>query len=162
MEVLKDQIDIFGVLDKEVKVEKKVVLKSVNKSHKNKSERNSETEVLEGQITAFELFEDEKEEAISNFTDGQLKTIEQLKTEKEWVEYSLYGSGRAILITKENNIKIVPQADTTKKFTFKERHRSYIISLDGNIELIGIGVTKWNDPVKTVKKENENDYKKKI
>ena len=152
MEVLKDQIDIFGVLDKEVKVEKKVVLKSVNKSHKNKSERNSETEVLEGQITAFELFEDEKEEAIGNFTDGQLKTIEQLKTEKEWVEYSLYGSGRAILITKENNIKIVPQTDITKKFTFKERYRSYIISLDGNIELIGIGVTKWNDPVKTVKK----------
>lgn len=157
MEVLKDQIDIFEVLDKEVKVEKKVVLKSVNKAHKNRSERNSETEVLEGQITAFELVEVEEKEVISNFTDGQLKTIEQLKSEKDWIEYSLYGSGRAILITKENNIKIIPRGDTTKKFTFREKHRSYIISLDGSIYLIGIGITKWNDPIKTIKKDNENE-----
>lgn len=156
MEVLKDQIDIFGVLDKEVKVEKKSVLDKGSKIHKNKSERNNETEVLEGQITAFELVEVEEKEAISNFTDGQLKTIEQLKSEKDWIEYSLYESGRVILITKENNIKIIPQADTTKKFTFKERYRSYMISLDGNIELIGIGITNWNDPVKTVKKEMNN------
>lgn len=97
MEVLRDQIDIFALIGEEVTGEKMVTLEKPKKINKKKSEKNNELEVLEGQITAFELVETEEKEAISNFTDGQLKTIQKLKEEKEWIEYSLYESGKVLL-----------------------------------------------------------------
>ncbi|WP_332833460.1 hypothetical protein [Clostridium perfringens] len=86
MEVLQGQIDVFdflGDIRKEiVKEEKKVI-------RKNKSSKSFETfENIEGQITAFDLVESQEEEVKVDFTKEQLETIEKLKEETEWIEYS--------------------------------------------------------------------------
>lgn len=99
MEVLQGQIDAFdflGDIKKEIVQEEKKVIR------KKKSSKSFETfENIEGQITAFDLVENQEEEVKVNFTKEQLETIEKLKEETEWIEYSLYKSGMVIFITRE-------------------------------------------------------------
>lgn len=148
MEVLQGQIDVFdflGDIKKEiVQGEKKVI-------RKKKSSKSFETfENIEGQITAFDLVENQEEEVKVNFTKEQLETIEKLKEETEWIEYSLYKSGMVIFITKENKIKVISQRNITSIFYIKDRYRSYFLKANGEVDSIGIGITKWKNPVKTM------------
>ena len=153
MEVLQGQIDVFdflGDIKKEIVQEEKKVIR------KKKSSKSFETfENIEGQITAFDLVENQEEEVKVNFTKEQLETIEKLKEETEWIEYSLYKSGMVIFITKENKIKVIPQRNITEIFYIKDRYRSYFLKANGEVDRIGIGITKWKNPVKTMVKEEE-------
>ncbi|MDH2334587.1 hypothetical protein [Clostridium perfringens] len=151
MEILEGQIDAFdflGDIRKEiVKEEKKVI-------RKNKSSKSFETfENIEGQITAFDLVESQEEEVKVDFTKEQLETIEKLKEETEWIEYSLYKSGTVIFITKENKIKVIPQRSITAIFYIKDRYRSYFLKVNGEVDRIGIGITKWKNPVEIITKK---------
>ncbi|MDG6888231.1 hypothetical protein Cp4436_00245 [Clostridium perfringens] len=159
MEVLQGQIDVFdflGDIKKEIVQEEKKVIR------KKKSSKSFETfENIEGQITAFDLVENQEEEVKVNFTKEQLETIEKLKEETEWIEYSLYKSGMVIFITKENKIKVIPQRNITSIFYIKDRYRSYFLKTNGEVDSIGIGITKWKNPVKTMVKEdfkNETNF----
>ena len=154
MEVLQGQIDVFdflGDIRKErVKEEKKVI-------RKNKSSKSFETfENIEGQITVFDLVESQEEEVKVDFTKEQLETIEKLKEETEWIEYSLYKSGTVIFITKENKIKVIPQRSITAIFCIKDRYRSYFLKANGEVDRIGIGITKWKNPVETINNIKED------
>ncbi|MDU7110690.1 MAG: hypothetical protein E6303_07780, partial [Clostridium perfringens] len=91
-----------------------------------------------GQITAFDLVENQEEEVKVNFTKEQLETIEKLKEETEWIEYSLYKSGMVIFITKENKIKVISQRNITSIFYIKDRYRSYFLKANGEVDSIGI------------------------
>ncbi|EOU2100312.1 hypothetical protein C6V92_05080 [Clostridium perfringens] len=148
MEVLQGQIDVFdflGDIKKEIVQEEKKVIR------KKKSSKSFETfENIEGQITAFDLVENQEEEVKVNFTKEQLETIEKLKEETEWIEYSLYKSGMVIFITKENKIKVISQRNITSIFYIKDRYRSYFLKANGEVDSIGIGITKWKNPVKTM------------
>lgn len=151
MEILEGQIDAFdflGDIRKEiVKEEKKVI-------RKNKSSKSFETfESIEGQITAFDLVESQEEEVKVDFTKEQLETIEKLKEETEWIEYSLYKSGTVIFITKENKIKVIPQRSIAAIFYIKDRYRSYFLKVNGEVDRIGIGITKWKNPVEIITKK---------
>lgn len=159
MEVLQGQIDAFdflGDIKKEIVQEEKKVIR------KKKSPKSIETfENIEGQITAFDLVESQEEEVKVDFTKEQLETIEKLKEETEWIEYSLYKSGMVIFITKENKIKVIPQRNITSIFYIKDRYRSYFLKTNGEVDRIGIGITKWKNPVKTMVKEdfkNETNF----
>lgn len=159
MEVLQGQIDAFdflGDIKKEIVQEEKKVIR------KKKSSKSFETfENIEGQITAFDLVESQEEEVKVYFTKEQLETIEKLKEETEWIEYSLYKSGMVIFITKENKIKVIPQRNITSIFYIKDRYRSYFLKTNGEVDRIGIGITKWKNPVKTMVKEdfkNETNF----
>ena len=142
------QIDVFdflGDIKKEIVQEEKKVIR------KKKSSKSFETfENIEGQITAFDLVENQEEEVKVNFTKEQLETIEKLKEETEWIEYSLYKSGMVIFITKENKIKVISQRNITSIFYIKDRYRSYFLKANGEVDSIGIGITKWKNPVKTM------------
>ncbi|AOY53844.1 hypothetical protein [Clostridium perfringens] len=159
MEVLQGQIDAFdflGDIKKEIVQEEKKVIR------KKKSSKSFETfENIEGQITVFDLVESQEEEVKVYFTKEQLETIEKLKEETEWIEYSLYKSGMVIFITKENKIKVIPQRNITSIFYIKDRYRSYFLKTNGEVDRIGIGITKWKNPVKTMVKEdfkNETNF----
>ncbi|PWX17700.1 hypothetical protein CYK65_14085 [Clostridium perfringens] len=154
MEVLQGQIDAFdflGDIKKEIVQEEKKVIR------KKKSSKSFETfENIEGQITAFDLVENQEEEVKVNFTKEQLETIEKLKEETEWIEYSLYKSGMVIFITKENKIKVIPQRNITSIFYIKDRYRSYFLKTNGEVDRIGIGITKWKNPVETINNIKED------
>ncbi|WP_283714761.1 hypothetical protein [Clostridium perfringens] len=154
MEVLQGQIDVFdflGDIKKEIVQEEKKVIR------KKKSSKSFETfENIEGQITAFDLVENQEEEVKVNFTKEQLETIEKLKEETEWIEYSLYKSGMVIFITKENKIKVIPQRNITSIFYIKDRYRSYFLKTNGEVDRIGIGITKWKNPVETINNIKED------
>ncbi|EJT6340382.1 hypothetical protein N2W42_001129 [Clostridium perfringens] len=154
MEVLQGQIDAFdflGDIKKEIVQEEKKVIR------KKKSSKSFETfENIEGQITAFDLVENQEEEVKVNFTKEQLETIEKLKEETEWIEYSLYKSGMVIFITKENKIKVIPQRNITSIFYIKDRYRSYFLKTNGEVDSIGIGITKWKNPVETINNIKED------
>ncbi|EOU2058389.1 hypothetical protein [Clostridium perfringens] len=154
MEVLQGQIDVFdflGDIKKEIVQEEKKVIR------KKKSSKSFETfENIEGQITAFDLVENQEEEVKVNFTKEQLETIEKLKEETEWIEYSLYKSGMVIFITKENKIKVIPQRNITSIFYIKDRYRSYFLKTNGEVDSIGIGITKWKNPVETINNIKED------
>lgn len=144
MEVLQGQIDVFdflGDIKKEIVQEEKKVIR------KKKSSKSFETfENIEGQITAFDLVENQEEEVKVNFTKEQLETIEKLKEETEWIEYSLYKSGMVIFITRE----------ILHQFYIKDRYRSYFLKTNGEVDRIGIGITKWKNPVETINNIKED------
>lgn len=152
MEVLEGQVSAFDFVE-DVKRE---VIKKENKIIKKKVTKNlEEVKNIEGQASIFDLVQEPKEEIKIDFTREQLETIENLKKEKEWIEYSLYKSGTVIFITKEDKINVIPQEDISKVFYIKDRYRSYFIKKNGEVDVIGIGITRWENLVKTIVKEEE-------
>lgn len=143
MEVLQGQMSAFDFVEdvkrEEIKKENKIVKKKVTKSLEIKN--------IEGQASIFDVVQEPKEIKI-DFTMEQLETIENLKKEKEWIEYSLYKSGTVVFITKEDGF-------ISEAIYIKDRHRSYFIKKNGEVNIIGIGITKWENPVKTILKEEE-------
>lgn len=148
MEVLEGQMSAFDFVED---VKREVVPKE-NKAIKKKKSIKKLDEV-EDQASIFDLVQDSKEENKIDFTIEQLETIEKLKKEKEWIEYSLYKSGTVIFITKEDKIRVIPQGNISETFYIKDRYRSYFLKVNGEIDVIGIGVTRWENPVKTIVKE---------
>lgn len=142
MDVLEGQVSAFDFVEdvkKEVAPkEKKIIVKKKN------IKGLEEFKNIEGQASIFDLVQEPKEEIKIDFTKEQLETIEKLKKEKEWIEYSLYGSGKVLLITIEN-----------KAYKVNDRNRTYFINTNGEIDVIGIGITRWKNPVKTIFKEEE-------
>lgn len=143
MEVLEGQVTAFYFVEdvkrEEIKKENKIVKKKVTKSLEIKN--------IEGQASIFDVVQEPKEEIKIDFTREQLETIENLK-EKEWIEYSLYKSGTVIFITKEDGF-------ISEAIYIKDSHRSYFIKKNGEVNTIGIGITKWENPVKTITKEEK-------
>lgn len=148
MEVLEGQMSAFDFVED---VKREVVPKE-NKAIKKKKSIKKLDEV-EDQASIFDLDQEPKEEIKIDFTMEQLETIENLKKEKAWIEYSLYKSGTVIFITKEEKIRVIPYGDISEKFFIKDRHRSYFIKKNGEVDVIGIGITRWENPVKTIVKE---------
>ncbi len=106
-------------------------------------------EILKGQMSIFDL--SEKKETKIDFTKKQQRTIEKLK-EKKWIEYSLYDDGMSICIVEEPvNIKIIPQGNVEQEYTIRDNYKSYFIKENGEIDCCGIGITRWNDPIKVIK-----------
>lgn len=148
MEVLENQVSVFDFVED---VKREAVQKENKAIKKKKSIKNLDE--VEDQTSIFDLNQEPKEEITIEFTKGQLKIIEKLKKEKDWIKYSLYKRGTVIFITKEDNIKVIPQRDISKVFYIKDRYRSYFIKKNGEIDVIGIGITSWKNPVKTIVKE---------
>lgn len=148
MELLQGQMSAFDFVDdvkkEEVQKENKVIKKK--KSIKKLYE-------VEDQASIFDLDQEPNEENKIDFTTEQLEIIENLKKEKEWIEYSLYSSGKVLFITIENRLKVIPQGDESKSYYIKDRYRTYCINANGEKEWIGIGITRWKNPVKTIVKE---------
>ena len=142
MEVLEGQVSAFDFVEdvkrEEVPKEKKIV------SKKKSIKTLEEVKNIDGQASIFDLIQEPKEEIKIDFTMEQLETIENLKKEKEWIEYSLYGSGKVLLITIESKV-----------YKVNDRYRTYFINTNGEISVIGIGITRWENPVKTIIKEEE-------
>ncbi|HBI6897740.1 TPA: hypothetical protein K8N32_001342 [Clostridium perfringens] len=142
MEVLEGQVSAFDFVEdvkrEEVPKEKKIV------SKKKSIKTLEEVKNIDGQASIFDLVQEPKEEIKIDFTMEQLETIENLKKEKEWIEYSLYGSGKVLLITIESKV-----------YKVNDRYRTYFINTNGEISVIGIGITRWKNPVKTIVKEDE-------
>lgn len=89
-------------------------------------------EILKGQMSIFDIEKDEERNL--DFTKEQQKTIEKLK-KKNWVEYSLYDNGMAIVIVKEPvNINVVPLENMERKYTIKDNYKSYFIKENGEID----------------------------
>ncbi|HHD2730849.1 hypothetical protein ACQPUH_01685 [Clostridium perfringens] len=153
MEVLQGQMSAFDFVED---VKREVIPKEKKIISKKKSIKTlEEVKNIEGQASIFDLVQEPKEEIKIEFTIEQLETIENLKKEKEWIEYSLYKSGTVIFITKENNIKVIPQGDITESFYIKDRYRSYFLKVNGEVDVIGIGITRWKKPIKTIIREEE-------
>ena len=142
MEVLEGQVSAFDFVEdvkrEVIPKEKKVIVKKKN------IKGLEEIKNIEVQASIFDLVQEPKEEIKIDFTKEQLETIEKLKKEKEWIEYSLYGSGKVLLITIENKV-----------YKVNDRNRTYFINTNGEISVIGIGITRWENPVKTIIKEEE-------
>lgn len=153
LEVLEGQVSAFDFVQdvkrEVIPKEKKIIVKKKN------IKGLEEIKNIEGQASIFDLVQEPKEEIKIDFTIEQIETIEKLKKEKEWIEYSLYKSGTVIFITKEDKISVIPQEDISKVFYIKDRYRSYFLKVNGEIDVIGIGITKWENPVKTIVKEEE-------
>lgn len=151
MEILQGQMSAFDFVEdvkrEEVPKENKIIRKKKN------TKTLEEAENIEGQASIFDLVQEPKEKIKIEFTIAQLEAIEKLKKEKEWIEYSLYKNGTAIFITKENKLKVIPHGDISETFYIKDRYRSYFLKVNGEIDVIGIGITRWSNPVKTIKKQ---------
>lgn len=105
--------------------------------------------MIDGQVSIFDLEEDEIIQ--TKFTKEQQETIEKLK-ERNWIEYSLYDNGMAIVIVKEPvNINVIPQGNVEQEYTIRDNYKSYFIKENGEIDCYGLGITRWNDPIKTIK-----------
>ncbi|MDU1053337.1 hypothetical protein [Clostridium baratii] len=105
--------------------------------------------MIDGQVSIFDLEEDEMIQ--TEFTKEQQDTIEKLK-EKNWIEYSLYNNGMAIFILKEQvNINVIPQGNVEQEYKIRDNYKSYFIKENGEIDCYGLGITRWNDPIKTIK-----------
>ncbi|OPF51530.1 hypothetical protein BH721_01445 [Clostridium baratii] len=104
--------------------------------------------MIDGQVSIFDLEEDEIIQ--TEFTREQQNTIERLK-KKNWIEYSLYDNGMAIVIVKEPvNINVIPQGNVEQEYTIKDDYKSYFIKENGEIDCYGLGITRWNDPIKVI------------
>lgn len=105
---------------------------------------------MKGQVS---IFDSEDDEIIqTEFTEEQQETIEKLK-EKNWIEYSLYDNGMAIVIVKEPvNINVVPLENMERKYTIRDNYKSYFVKENGEIDCCGPGITRWNDPIKVIRK----------
>lgn len=105
--------------------------------------------MIDGQVSIFDLEEDEIIQ--TEFTKEQQDTIEKLK-EKNWIEYSLYDNGMVIFIVKEQvNINVIPLDNIEKEYTIRDKYKSYFIKENGEVDCCGLGITRWNDPIKTIK-----------
>ena len=106
--------------------------------------------MIKGQLNIFDL--DEKEDVIEkDFTKEQQDMIDKLK-KKDWLEYSLYESGMLIFIVKEQvDIKVIPQEHLNKQYSIKDDYKSYFIKENGEIYCCGLGITRWDNPLKTIK-----------
>lgn len=105
--------------------------------------------MIDGQVSIFDLEEDEIIQ--TEFTKEQQDTIEKLK-EKNWIEYSLYNNGMVIFVVKEQvNINVIPLENIEKEYTIRDNYKSYFIKENGEIDCCGIGITRWNDPIKVIK-----------
>lgn len=105
--------------------------------------------MIDGQVSIFDLEEDEIIQ--TEFTKEQQDTIEKLK-EKNWIEYSLYDNGMVIFILKEQvNINVIPQGNVEQEYKIRDNYKSYFIKENGEIDCYGLGITRWNDPIKTIK-----------
>lgn len=104
--------------------------------------------MIDGQVSIFDLEEDEIIQ--TEFTREQQNTIERLK-KKNWIEYSLYDNGIVIFIVKEQvNINVIPQGNVEQEYTIKDDYKSYFIKENGEIDCYGLGITRWNDPIKVI------------
>ncbi|BFK81297.1 hypothetical protein I3900191A7_14420 [Clostridium baratii] len=104
--------------------------------------------MIDGQVSIFDLEEDETTQA--EFTKEQQDTIEKLK-EKNWIEYSLYNNGMVVFIVKEPvSIKVIPQGNVEQEYTIKDNYKSYFIKENGEIDCYGLGITRWNNPIKVI------------
>ena len=128
MEVLEGQVSAFDFVEdvkKEVAPkEKKIIVKKKN------IKGLEEFKNIEGQASIFDLVQEPKKEIKIDFTMEQLETIEKLKKEKEWIEYSLYNNGRVLFITIESKV-----------YKINDRYRTYFINANSEID-IGIGITR--------------------
>ena len=105
--------------------------------------------VIDRQVIIFDLEEDEIIQ--TEFTKEQQDTIDKLK-ERNWIEYSLYNNGMVIFVVKEQvNINIIPLEDIEKEYTIRDNYKSYFIKENGEIDCCGLGITRWNDPIKVIK-----------
>lgn len=106
--------------------------------------------MIKGQLNIFDL--DEKEDVIEkDFTKDQQDTIDKLK-QKDWLEYSLYESGIVVFIVKGKvDIKVTPQEHINKQYSIKDDYKSYFIKENGEIDCCGLGITRWDNPLKTIK-----------
>lgn len=105
--------------------------------------------MIDGQVSIFDLEEDEIIQ--TEFTKEQQYNIEKLK-EKNWIEYSLYDNGIVIFIVKEQvNINIIPLENIEKEYTIRDNYKSYFIKENGEVDCWGLGITRWNDPIKVIK-----------
>lgn len=105
--------------------------------------------MIDGQVSIFDLEEDETIQ--TEFTKEQQDTIEKLK-EKNWIEYSLYNNGMVVFIVKELvSIKVIPQGNVEQEYTIKDNYKSYFVKENGKIDCCGLGITRWNDHIKTIK-----------
>ncbi|MDU4910577.1 hypothetical protein [Clostridium baratii] len=105
--------------------------------------------MIDGQVSIFDLEEDEIIK--TEFTKEQQDTINKLK-EKNWVEYSLYNNGMVIFVVKEQvNINVIPLENIEKEYTIRDNYKSYFIKENGEVDCCGLGITRWNDPIKTIK-----------
>lgn len=151
--MLEGQVNVFDFVQdvkrEVITKEKKIIVKKKN------IKGLEEIKNIEGQASIFDLIQEPKEEIKIEFTKNQLETIEKLKKEKEWIEYSLYKSGTVIFITKEEKIRVIPHGDINETFYIKDRYRSYFLKVNGEIDVIGIGITRWKNPVETIVKEEE-------
>lgn len=142
MEVLEGQVSAFDFVED---VKREVIQKEKKSIVKKKNIKGlEELKNIEGQASIFDLVEEPKEEIKIEFTKDELETIEKLKKEKEWIEYSLYCSGKVLLITRESKV-----------YKVNDRNRTYFINTNGEIGVIGIGITRWENPVKTIIKDGE-------
>lgn len=141
MEVLEGQVSAFDFVEdvkrEVITKEKKIIVKKKN------IKGLEEIKNIDGQASIFDLVQEPKEEIKIDFTMEQLETIEKLKKEKEWIEYSLYGSGKVLLIKIESKV-----------YKINDRYRTYFINTNGEID-IGIGITRWENPVKIIVKEED-------
>ncbi|WP_394883041.1 hypothetical protein [Clostridium baratii] len=104
--------------------------------------------MIDGQVSIFDLEEDKIIQ--TEFTKEQQDTIDKLK-EKNWIEYSLYDNGMTIVIVKEQvNINVIPQGNVEQEYTIKDDYKSYFIQENGEIDCYGLGITRWNDPIKVI------------
>lgn len=93
----------------------------------------------------------EEEIIIKEINENQEKTLMNLKENKEWIQIDLYKGGTVILIVREDvEMKVIPQGHIEKEFTLEYKNKSYFLNNNGEIIAIGLGITKWNDPIKTI------------
>lgn len=105
--------------------------------------------MIDRQVSIFDLEEDEIIQ--TEFTKEQKDTIEKLK-EKNWIEYSLYDNGIVIFVVEEQvNINVIPLENIEKEYTIRDNYKSYFIKENGEIDCCGVGTTRWNGPIKTIK-----------
>ena len=104
--------------------------------------------MIDGQVSIFDLKEDKIIQ--TEFTKEQKDTIEKLK-EKNWIEYSLYDNGIVIFVVKgQVNINVIPQGNIEGKYIIRDNYKSYFIKENGEIDCYGLGITRWNDPIKVI------------
>ena len=93
----------------------------------------------------------EEEIIIKEINENQEKTLMNLKENKEWIQIDLYKGGNVILIVREDvEMKVIPQGHIEKEFILENKNKSYFLNNNGEIIAIGLGITKWNDPIKTI------------
>lgn len=56
-----------------------------------------------------------------------------------------------IFILKEQvNINVIPQGNVEQEYKIRDNYKSYFIKENGEIDCYGLGITRWNDPIKVI------------